>query len=394
MAEVGPDGRVVVAAAVLAVITAGLVGLAPLWASARPTSGRSWTRRHGRDRPLDGRPTPAPGLVMAQVALRLGARGPGRAVHSQLLAAVLDLDPGSVPIMCSRCRSACPIGWPVRRAAGLLSRVLHALRDCRAWSRSGGTTRMPLASATTRPRCASRAQLRRYRRPCTIVGFRRTLHDYFALMRIPVRHGRAIHRRDGRRRPRPPSSTKRRRASFSAGATRRTAAGARRRPGRSMAHRRRRRRRCPPRQSRGGGAAELYTNYSAGPPFAPFVACAPAAIRRRWPSRSASRTRRSIPASRSPDVRTMDGVRLASIAERRFTLVLVRVRRPGAGPGGDGRLRRHHTGGGRTHGRSSGCGWPWGAVPASLPAWWSATPFAVTASAARLGWHSRPAWSP
>ncbi len=68
---------------------------------------------------------------------------------------------------------------------------------------------------------------------------------------------------------------------------------------------------------------ELYTSYLGGPPFAPYVvvrtAADPAAM-----ATSVRQFARTIdPGVTVSDVRTMESVRLASVAERRFTLVLV-----------------------------------------------------------------------
>ena len=66
---------------------------------------------------------------------------------------------------------------------------------------AGGTTRMPLAAPTSPTPVRVEGQLAEAAR-LHVVGFRRTLHDYFAAMRIPVRRGQLFTRRRSRRRAR------------------------------------------------------------------------------------------------------------------------------------------------------------------------------------------------
>ena len=257
IADVAPDGGVVAAAAVLAVVTAGLVGLAPMWAASRPDVRTVLQRRRPRRHRAIGDGPPAARRPGDRRRSRSPPCSPSRAACSRAAwPRCSTLDPGfrSDHVLTLQ------VGVPDRLANADERQVFHreffaGLRGLPGVVAAGGTTRMPLASTNdTTPvrvegRLADAAALH-------VVGFRRTLHDYFAVMRIPVRHGRLYNDDD-------PAAARQAavvnetaaHAAVRHAESGRPAAGARQRSRQSVAHRRGRRRRRPPRQSRDGAAA-------------------------------------------------------------------------------------------------------------------------------------------
>jgi predicted permease len=324
IADVAPDGTVVAVGVGLAVLTGAAVGLVPMWAAARPDvrsvlqdSGRGATGATAAGRRL------RTALVIGQVALAtVLAIQAGLLTRS--LAAVLTLDPGfrsdhlltlqmSVP---DRLTSA-----EARRA--FYREFFDGLRALPGVVAAGGTTRMPLASANdTAPvrvegESADVASLH-------VVGFRRTLHDYFTAMRIPVTRGRLYSDDD-------PAG-----AAVAAVVVNETAAtqlfgradpiGRRVALGSDanspwltvvgvVADVRHGSLEMPP-------PPELYASYLGGPPVAPYVVVHTAADPAAMAGVVRQFARAADPGVTLADVRTMDSVRLASVAERRFTMAL------------------------------------------------------------------------
>jgi uncharacterized membrane protein YqjE len=159
-----------------------------------------------------------------------------------------------------------------------------------------------------------------------VVGFRRTVQDYFAAMGIPIRRGRAFTDLDGEQGPEVVIINETLAARLFPGDDpigRRVAIGADPAgPWLSIVG--------VVADVRHGSLeeaapAELYANYVASPPFAPFVTIRTAGD----PAVLAVSVRQAVraidPGVTLSDVRTMDDVRRASLAERRFTLVLVAI---------------------------------------------------------------------
>ena len=322
--EIAPDGTVVVTAAVLAVVAGALVGLAPMWASARPDVravlqdvGRTSTGASPGARRLRS------ALVIGQVALAAVL-----AVQAGLLtrsfAALLDVDPGFVPDHLLTLQAGTPDRLRGIEERGAFYREFFArLRALPGVVAAGGTTRIPLGSPNVpvavrvEGRLLEPAQLPQ-------VEYRRALHDYFAAMRIPVVRGRVFSDADGASGPQVAVINETLAARLFPGEDpigRRVAVGADpdepwltivgvvgdiRHEGLDAA--------APP---------ELYLNYLANPPLAPFVvirtAGDPAAL-----ATSVRQLARSLdPTFALFEVKTMEAVRSASLAERRFTLLLV-----------------------------------------------------------------------
>jgi putative ABC transport system permease protein len=324
IADVAPDAGVVAAAAVLAVVTAGLVGLVPMWAASRPDlqtvlrdDGRGATGASTMGRRLRA------GLVIGQVALAavLAVQG---GLLTRSLAAVLDLDPGfrSDHVLTLQ------VSVPDRLANADERQVFHreffaGLRSLPGVVAAGGTTRMPLASTNDTTPVRAEGQLADAA-ALHVIGFRRTLHDYFAVMRIPVRHGRVYDDGDA------PSA---RQAAVVNETAARQLFGTANPVGRRLALgsdpanpwltvvavvgdvRHGSLETAPP--------PELYTSYLAGPPFAPYVVVRTAGDPAAMATSIREFARRFDSGLTLSDVRTMDSVRLASVAERRFTLTLV-----------------------------------------------------------------------
>lgn len=324
IADVAPDATVVAASAALAVVTGGLVGLAPMWAAARPdVRGVLQDASRGAAGPTSAGRRLRAALVVGQVALAT-VLAVQAGLLTRSLATVLTLDPGfqSDHVLTLQ------IGVPDRLTSAEERRVFYreffaGLRALPGVVMAGGTTRMPLASTNDTTPVRVEGQLAEAAR-LHVVGFRRTLHDYFAVMRIPVRRGQLFSDDDpagaavaavinetlaaqlfanedpiGRRLalgsdPASPWLTV-------VAVVADVRHGSLERP-------------APP---------ELYTSYLAGPPFAPYVVVRTAADPATMATSVRQFAHRIDPGVTVSDVRTMESVRLASVAERRFTLVLV-----------------------------------------------------------------------
>ncbi len=322
--EVAPDGTVVATAAVLAVVAGALVGLAPMWASTRPDvravlqdTGRTSTGASPGARRL--RST----LVIGQVALAAVL-----AVQAGLLtrsfAALLDVDPGFAPDHLLTLQAGTPDRLRGIEERGAFYREFFGrLRALPGVVAAGGTTRIPLGSPNVpvsvrvEGRLIEPSQLPQ-------VEYRRALDEYFTAMRIPVVRGRVF--TDADRPGAPPVAVVNETLAarlFPAGDPlgKRIAVGTDpdepwltivgvvgdiRHDGLDTA--------APP---------ELYLNYLSNPPLAPFIV-----IRTSGDPAALATSVRQLTRSFDPtfalfEVKTMEAVRSASLAERRFTLLLV-----------------------------------------------------------------------
>ena len=225
--DVAPDGAVVAAAAVLAVV-AGAVdrpacrcGPRPGPTCARccttPAAAATGASSHGR-RLRAGAGRSGQVALAAVLAVQAG-------LLTRSLAALLDLDPGFQ----SDHLLTLQMGVPDRLASAEARQVFYreffaGLRGLPGVLTAGGTTRMPLASTNDTAPVRVEGQLADAA-ALHVVGFRRTLHDYFAAMRIPVTRGRLFNDDDpAGGAGRPSSSTRPRPRSSSAGRPDRPAA--------------------------------------------------------------------------------------------------------------------------------------------------------------------------
>jgi len=324
IADVAPDVSVVAASAVLAVVAAGLVGLAPMLAAARPdVRGVLQDASRGAAGPTSAGRRLRTALVAGQVALA-AVLAVQAGLLTRSLATVLTVDPGfqSDHVLTLQ------MSVPDRLAGAEERRVFYreffaGLRALPGVVMAGGTTRMPLASTNDTTAVRVEGQPDEDAR-LHVVGFRRTLHDYFAVMRIPLRRGQLFSDDDpigaataavinetlaaqlfatedpiGRRLalggdPDSPWLTV-------VGVVADVRHGSLERP-------------APP---------ELYTSYLSGPPVAPYVVVRTATDPATMATSVRQFAQRLDPGVTVSDVRTMESVRLASVTERRFTLVLV-----------------------------------------------------------------------
>ena len=324
VAEVAPDGTVIAAAAGLAVVVGALVGLVPMWAAARPEvrsvlqdASRSATGTSTAGRRLRTALVVGPVALAAVLAVQAG-------LLTRSFAALLRVDPGFQSDHLLTFQMAPPgrlRGVDERRA--FYQELFARLRGLPGVVAAGGVTRIPLGSSnvTVGVRVDGRPM-----DPAHLpqVEYRRTLHDYFAAMRIPVLRGRVFTDADPANGPPvavinetmatrifPGEDPLGRRVAVGAdpsepwltivGVVGDVRHGSLEEP-------------APP---------ELYLDYVANPPNGPYVtvrtAGDPAAL-----ATSVRQLARSLdPTMTLFDLRTMESGRSASVAERRFTLVLV-----------------------------------------------------------------------
>ena len=314
----------VVAAAALAVVTGALVGLAPMWAAVRPDvrtvlhdAGRAATGATSAGRRLRA------ALVVGQVALA-AALAVQAGLLTRSLATVLTVDPGFRADHVLTLQ----LGVPDRLGNADERRVFYrelfaGLRALPGVVTAGGTTRLPLASTN------DTAPVRVEGAPAEdaalhVLGFRRTLYDYFAAMRITVRRGQLFDDHDVAGAPAAAVINETAAAQLFGTADpigRRVALGsdpdgplltvvgvvADVRHG-SLE------RAAPP---------ELYTSYLAGPPSAPYVVLRTATDPAAMAMSVRQFARRFDPGITVSDVRPLEDIRLDSVVERRFTLLLV-----------------------------------------------------------------------
>ena len=136
-------------------------------------------------------------LVVGQVALAAVL-----AVQAGLLtrsfAALLDVDPGFAPdhLLDAPGRRAGPAAAGSRSGAPSIASSSLTCAACRAWSPRAAPPACRWRAPTTPRRSAPKAGSRDAVGPARLVGFSAgRSHDYFAVMRIPVRHGQLLQRR-------------------------------------------------------------------------------------------------------------------------------------------------------------------------------------------------------
>jgi predicted permease len=322
LADVHPDGRVFLFTFALAIVTGAVVGLVPGFAASRPAA-QSTLRDAGRGSTAGRRQRRLRStLVVAEVALAvILTTGAGLLLRSFLT--VLAIEPGFNPNQLLTLQIALPVTYrtpDLQRA--LYARLLPALEAIPGVTAVGGTTRLPLGSTNLTTKVEVEGHVVAPGEQPEI-EFRRAVRDYFGAMGIPLLRGRAFTSEDG------PSS-----------------------PPVAVINERMARRLMPGenpigRRIRFGGAAgawitivgvvgdvrhstletepspELYTWYLQGPPVNPFLV-----LRCRVDAASlAAAVRAEVQAIdkgiAAYDIRPMTQVRAASLAERRFVLMLV-----------------------------------------------------------------------
>jgi putative ABC transport system permease protein len=320
--EVHADGTVLLFTLALALVTGLAIGLVPGLAASRPAvraslqeSGRGATAGRGQRR-LRG------ALVVAEVALAMVLTvGAGLLLRS--FVSVLSIDPGFKPDHLLTLQIALPTSYHTAdEQRALYANLFSRLAAIPGVTAAGGTTRLPLGSTTV----TTQVDVEGHPRPrgeWPEVEFRRAVHDYFTAMGIPLLRGRTFTSEDGPDAPRVAVINER--------------MAQRLMPGEDPVGRRIR---CGSTTApwitivgvigdvRHSGleeqpAPELYIWYLQGPPVNPFIVV-------RSTVDSASLTAAVRDAVRTVDkniaaydIRPMTQVRAASMAQRRFVLLLV-----------------------------------------------------------------------
>ena len=325
LAEIRPDGTVLGVTIAVAVLAGIGIGLVPAVAASRPDlrdalqdGGRGAAGASPKARRLRS------ALVMSEVALAV-VLSAGAVLLLRSFTSLLSVNPGFRPEGLLTMQVTLPQRLTTADAQlAYYDELFERLRALPGVVAAGGTTRLPLGStavSTTidvegRPR--SDADLPE-------VQFRRAVDDFFGAMQMPITRGRGFTREDG---PQAPPA-----------AVINEAMAARLFPGEDPIGRRIRTGPNPVRNPwmtvvgvvgdvRHTGldqapAAELYIPHRQGPPVAPFVV-----LRTRGDAAGmADALRRSLREFDRGlavfDIRTMLDVRAASVAPRRFILVLV-----------------------------------------------------------------------
>jgi putative ABC transport system permease protein len=322
IAEVRPDLTVVMFTALVSILAGVLVGIAPAIAA-----GRSDLQSSLKDtsRSVSGgvaRRRLRAALVVGEVALAVVlTTGAGLLLRSFI--SLLAVDPGFRPENLLTMQIQLPTRYtsPDARRAFYAS-MFERIESLPGVLTSGGTTRLPLGSTNVSTRIMPEG---RNITPSEMpeVEFRRAVHDYFQAMGMPILRGRGFTPGDGPASPQVAviNETLARRVwpgedpvgrRFRVGTNPQTpmttvigVVGDLRHAGLDVQP-----------------AAEMYIWHLQGPPVAPFVV-----IRTRDdPSALAPAVRAELRALEKDmavyDMRTMTDVRAASVAERRFVLIL------------------------------------------------------------------------
>lgn len=321
--EVAPDGTVFLVTLCVALATGTLVGIVPalfatradlrpaLQESSRGSVG-SRSRHHMRA-----------ALVVTELALAV-VLSVGAGLLLRSFATVMTLDPGFRPENLLTLQMSIPytLTTPDARRA-YYAQWFERLEGIPGVVAVGGTTRIPLGSTSV----TTSVQVQGQDVPTSDlpeVEFRRAMHDYFEAMGIPIRRGRNFTTEDGPTSP-PTVIVNEAMARRVFGQENPIGQHIRTGPNPSgpwstvvgvIGDIRHSGLEAPP-------AAEMYVNYLQNPPVAPFIALRtdgdPAAV--------AERVRVAAAAFDSTlaiyDIRTMQQIRSAAVAERRFLLLLI-----------------------------------------------------------------------
>ncbi|MGE0464461.1 MAG: ABC transporter permease [Vicinamibacterales bacterium] len=321
--EVAPDTTVLLITLAMALLTGTLVGVVPAFfatrADLRPAlqeSSRGSVGSRSRHRVRAA-------LVVAELALAV-VLSVGAGLLLRSFATVMTIDPGFRPDHLLTLQMSIPyrLTTPEARRA-YYAEWFERLEAIPGVEAVGGTTRIPLGSTSV----TTSVQVQGKDVPASDlpeVEFRRAMHDYFEAMGIPVKRGRGFSAEDG---PNAPPVV------IVNEATVRRVFGNEDPIGQHV--------RTGPNPSgpwstvigvigdiRHAGletapSPELYVNYLQNPPVAPFIALRTAGD----PAALAERVRTEARAFDSTlaiyDIRTMQQIRAASVAERRFLLLLI-----------------------------------------------------------------------
>lgn len=325
LGEIQPDATVLAVTLGVAVLAGIGIGLVPAFAASRPDlrdalqdGGRGSAGAPPMARRLRG------GLVMGEVALAV-LLGAGAMLLLRSFTSLLAVNPGFTPEGLLTMQVTLPerVNTAEARLA-YYDELFEQLRAIPGVVAAGGTTRLPLGSTSVsttidvegRPRPG--AELPE-------VQFRRAVDDYFGAMQMPVTQGRTFTREDG------PTSLP--------VVVINEAMAARLFPGESPVGRRVRTGPNPARNTwqtvigvvgnvRHTGleqnpAPEMYNSHRQGPPVAPFLVVRTSGDPVALVDSVRTRLRGFDRALALFDVRTMVDVRSASLAPRRFVLLLV-----------------------------------------------------------------------
>jgi putative ABC transport system permease protein len=321
--DVAPDGAIVLMTLGVAVFTGTLVGILPAVfatrADLRPaledsSRGSVGSRTRHRMRAA---------LVVTELALAV-VLSVGAGLLLRSFATVMTLDPGFRADSLLTLQMSIParLLTPDARRA-YYAEWFERLDSIPGVTAVGGTTRIPLGSTSV----TTTVQVMGQDVPASDlpeVEFRRAMHDYFEAMGIPIRRGRGFSAAD---RPEGPQNVVVNEAMARRVFGQADPIGQRIRTGPNpsgawstvigvIGDIRHAGLEAPP-------APEMYVNYLQNPPVAPFIALRtdsdPAAL--------AERVRTEAAAFDSAlaiyDIRTMEQIRSASVAERRFLLLLI-----------------------------------------------------------------------
>jgi putative ABC transport system permease protein len=321
--EVAPDGMVFLVTLAVALMTGALVGIVPALAATRPdlrpalqesSRGSVGSRHRHRMRGA---------LVVTELALAV-VLSVGAGLLLRSFTTVMALDPGFRPENLLTLQMSLPhrLTTPAARRA-YYAEWFERLESIPGVTAVGGTTRIPLGSTSV----TTSVQVQGQDLPLSAlpeVEFRRAMHDYFDAMGIPIRKGRGFTAEDG---PASPPTVIVNEAMARRVFGQADPIGQRIRTGPDpsgpwstvvgvIGDIRHAGLEAPP-------AAEMYVNYLQNPPVAPFIV-----LRTQGdPGAVAERVRAEATAFDATlaiyDIRTMQQIRTASVAERRFLLLLI-----------------------------------------------------------------------
>ena len=321
--DVAPDWTVLLVTLGVAIVSGTLVGLVPAAfasrADLRPAlqdSSRGNVGSRSRHRMRTA-------LVVTELALAVVLTvGAGLLLRS--FNSVMTLDPGFRPEHLLTMQMTLParVNTPDARRA-YYAQWFERLAALPGVTAVGGTTRIPLGSTsvTTSVQVESR--------PMPVselpeVEFRRAMHDYFVAMGIPIRRGRGFTAEDGANAP-PVVVVNEAMARRVFGTDDPIGQHVRMGPNPSgpwstvvgvigdVRHA----------GLEAAPAPEMYVNYLANPPVAPFIALRTSADPAALAETLRSEARSFDPTLALYDIRTMEQIRSESVAERRFLLLLI-----------------------------------------------------------------------
>lgn len=321
LGEVSPGAPAVLFALALSVLTGVIVGLLPAITAAK-SKAQDTLRDGTRTTASATRRRARSALIVAEVALAMTLTVSGGLLLRSFVS-VLGVDPGFNPDQLLTLQMSMPARYTTTEARlGFYDELEARLEALPGVVDVGGTTRLPLGSTnvTTMLEVEGRGTPRAEQPE---IEMRRAVFDYFSAMGIPVLRGRSFSREDT--------------ADTPAVAVVNEALASRVFPGEDPLGRRVRFAPTQPWLTIVGVVGnvkhasleeadrpELYISYRQGPPVGPYlvIRTSDAAAALAGPVRQAIR---ELGADPPTDLRTMEAVRSASVASRRFVLMLVGV---------------------------------------------------------------------